>query len=425
MRILYHSAAPWLHTGYATCTEEIAPRIHNGDHEVALQPLSAIESAPIWWHGDELNYKMDERMKVYPAAGNFGLGGVADNFEDFEADLLFTHFDSWMEVARRNIPEMEIPYASYVIVDHDPAPDAVVEQVNNAQSVIAMSEYAEAKLQQKGVRPITIPHGVDTDIYTPLEGDDKPRVIEVVDNMGNEKVRNIDEITLFGMVAANHGDRKNIPNHLEAFKMFLENVDDEAVMYIHTEQTARAGYDLHQVTQELQIPKENLIWAQGDDYGDVGNLYLNNWYNAFDVMLNVSMGESWGLTITEAQSAGTPCIVTNFSSMPEQLGVNPRNPDDDIDWVDEDGYNGRTVGVAPHGLVVEPDAQHWREKVNSKQYLTNPDSIYQAMKYYYENEHLINQHGKDARQHVVDTYDWKRQVIPQFRELFNSIELTL
>lgn len=422
MRILYHSAAPWVKTGYGTCTEEIAPRLHNGEHDVAIQTLSSVRNEPIWWHGDELEYDLEKKMRIYHSNGRFGLMNVEDNFNKYDADVLFTHFDTWMDPARSIIPDLEVPYASYVIVDHDPAPDAVVEQVNNAHEVIAMSKYAVTKLEDKGVRPIYIPHGVNTDVHRPLSSSERPEEIKVANNTGEEKLVDLDDTFIFGMVAANHGDRKNIPNHLEAFKMFLEHVDSDALLYVHTEQNAREGYNLNDIVEEIGIPQQNIIWASAEDYGSVGKEYLNKWYNAFDVLMNISMGESWGLTITEAMAAGTPAIVSNFSSMPEQLGVDPNNPDDYIRWPENYSNNGKTVGVAPHGVVIEPDAHIWREKVSSRQMMINPESIFEGMRFYYEQPGIRQEDGRKAREHVENNYSWKDQVIPAFEQMFNTLE---
>lgn len=416
MKILYHSVAPWVATGYGTCTEEIAGRVHNTKtHEVALQPLDSVRKGDIWYHGEDLKYDLKHPMKVYRATGPFGLNSFEDNFEKAEADLLFTHFDTWMRGARNKIPDSEIPYVSYVIVDHQPAPDAVIEQLNNAYETVCMSEYAKMMLEQKGIRPQQIPHGVDTDIYKPLDEELTPTAIKVRDEQGNEREMSLEDNRVFGMVAANHGDRKNIPNHLQAFKRFLNEVDSDAILYVHTDQNAREGYNLDKVRQEIGVPKQNVIWPRDEDYGNVSSEYLNSWYNTFDVMLNCSMGESWGLTITEAQAAGTPCIVTNFSSMPEQLGASA------TEGIVDGDLNGDII-EHPHGLAVNPTSTVWREKVSSKQFIVDSESIFEAMKYYHNNPDLIKQHGEDAREFVVNNYEWESEVIPQFIKLFDALE---
>jgi glycosyltransferase involved in cell wall biosynthesis len=44
-------------------------------------------------------------------------------------------------------------------------------------------------------------------------------------------------------------------------------------------------------------------------------------FNSFDVLLNPSAGEGFGVPIVEAQACGTPAIVTDFSAMSEVCGA--------------------------------------------------------------------------------------------------------
>jgi glycosyltransferase involved in cell wall biosynthesis len=44
-------------------------------------------------------------------------------------------------------------------------------------------------------------------------------------------------------------------------------------------------------------------------------------YATFDVLLNASMGEGFGLTVLEAQACGIPAIVTDFTAMREVCGA--------------------------------------------------------------------------------------------------------
>jgi len=424
VRILYHSAAPFINTGYGRCTRQIAGRLHNEGHEVAIQTLSSIKNSPVWWHGEEAPYEIDSPIRLYNAEGSFGLGNFEKNFDDFDADILFTHFDTWMETGRKRIPDVDIPYASYVIVDHHPCPTEVVKQVNNAVETIAMSEYGESALQQRGLRPSMIPHGVDTDVHYPLEGDVEPTSfgIETTTSDGDVKKVDTDDVFLFGMVAANMGTRKNIPNHLEAFKLFLDRVDEDAMFYVHTNPNTRQGFDLPRIAKEIGIPRGNLIWPPGDERDDAPDHVLNYWYNAMDVHMNCSMGESWGLTITESQACGTPNIVTNFSSMPEQVHSDMTEEPEKIAEVKSNLSMRGGSYKTTHGITVDPSVPFYKERVNSKQFICHPEDIFRAMKYYYQHDEERLEDAQKAHDYVTDAYSLKETVVPQWLDLFEGLE---
>jgi glycosyltransferase involved in cell wall biosynthesis len=230
---------------------------------------------------------------------------------------------------------------------------------------------------------------------------------------------------LMGMVAANFGSRKNIPNHLEAFKMFLDEVDEDAVLYIHTHPRSQNGYDLTRIAKEIGIPKHNIIWPPEDHRGDAPDKVLLNWYNAMDVHINCSMGESWGLTVTESQMCGTPNIVTNFSSMPEQLGLSPGDHPEAIEPVEHSRMSRGGIYKAPHGVVVDPSAPIYKEKVNSKQMLVHPGDIFKAMRYYYYNEEQRLEDAEEAHEYVSQNYTLRDHVMPQWYDMFDELERRL
>lgn len=419
MKILWHSAAPWVNSGYGRCTREIVSRLQNTEHEVGIKCLSSVSNGEVEWHGEDAPVDFEGSITVHGSEKPFGLGSVQEDFKKGDYDLYHTHFDTWMEVARKHIPEFGIPYSSYVIVDHYPVPDAVVDQVQNAEETFAMSKWAKEVLTEKGTYSKYVPHGVNTDEYHPIEEDsgELPKAIEVVDEGGNHKQVSLEDNFIVGIVAANHADRKRIPEQMEAFERFRKEEDEDAILYVHTEVNSNKGYNLEQVRKEIGIPQENLIWCPPERYRNIGDEELNKWYNCFDVMMNCSMGESWGLTITEAMSAGTPVIVNNFSSMPEQLGKEPR-VSENVDWMGE-------VGIADHGLLVSPTMGLYREKVSTKQYVCTPEDMAEALSVYHNDRDLMEEHGEKAREYVCNNYDWDEHVIPMWVEAFDELETRL
>jgi glycosyltransferase involved in cell wall biosynthesis len=68
-------------------------------------------------------------------------------------------------------------------------------------------------------------------------------------------------------------------------------------------------------------------------------------YSAFDVLLNPSYGEGFGIPIVEAQACGTPVIVSDWTSMPELVGAGWKV--DGEPWYDPDEDRGEAFLLAP------------------------------------------------------------------------------
>jgi glycosyltransferase involved in cell wall biosynthesis len=60
--------------------------------------------------------------------------------------------------------------------------------------------------------------------------------------------------------------------------------------------------------------------ASAWNLGYMGREFMSAIYNAFDVLLNPSMGEGFGVPIVEAQACGVPVIVSDHSAMSELVG---------------------------------------------------------------------------------------------------------
>jgi glycosyltransferase involved in cell wall biosynthesis len=126
------------------------------------------------------------------------------------------------------------------------------------------------------------------------------------------------------MVAANQGNpsfaRKGFPQALQAFARFAADHKD-AWMYMHTNARPTRGDNginleiLSVATgcpaDRLRFPPDN-AWQLGMTQEVVANIYA-----AFDVLLNPSMGEGFGIPIIEAQACGVPVIASDHSAMTE------------------------------------------------------------------------------------------------------------
>jgi glycosyltransferase involved in cell wall biosynthesis len=283
-----------------------APRIAQ-EHELAISAFYGLEGARLDWEG----------IQVFPGlGGEYGNGCLVDHAtrwfgDDPRGGVVMTLMDVWVLS-----PQMasQLNMASWVPVDHDPAPPAVRGFFANSGAIpIAMSRFGQEQLAE--FDPLYVPHGVDLEEFKPHPRD------QVRELTGVDK-----DDFLIGMVAANKGrpSRKSFQQALEAFAIFRRK-HENAKLYLHTTVNPdfAQGEDLPALISSLQIPENSVLIADQyrQAYNPIPPKLMAKIYSSFDVLINPAQGEGFGVPILEAQACGVPAIVTNFSAMKEVCGA--------------------------------------------------------------------------------------------------------
>ncbi|HEU4864982.1 MAG TPA: glycosyltransferase [Actinomycetota bacterium] len=305
-RILWHSNAPWCGVGYGVQTALFTPRIRDLGYDVAISAFFGLEGAQMFWEG----------MPVLPGDGNWGNRFVA-SYAAYHGGgnpkgcLTITLMDVWV-LQNQFLGDLRL--ASWVPVDHDPVPPRVVEFFRrHGARPIAMSAFGAVKLAEAGLDPLYIPHGVDTAVYRPVDGAPAREALGIPG-----------DAFLVGMVANNQGftpPRKAFPEVFEAFARFREKRRD-AVLYVHAERTGvRQGVNLDSLARIYGIDGAVFFPPQVELELGIDSASMAEIFSSFDVLVNPSYGEGFGIPIVEAQACGTPVIVNDFTSMPELVGA--------------------------------------------------------------------------------------------------------
>ena len=182
---------------------------------------------------------------------------------------------------------------------------------------LALGEKAKNKIIEY------VPHGINTNIFYPLENDDEDlkKLREKI--YGKNKV----DFTLF--FNSRNIRRKQIPDTLLAFKYFLDKLPkekaDKCRLILHTEPVSDHGTNLVAVRDYLfGKDSKNIIFSTGK----VTPIELNRLYNLSDAQILLTSNEGWGLSLTEALVTGTPIIANVTGGMQDQM----RFEDEDGNW---------------------------------------------------------------------------------------------
>ena len=323
-----------VHSGVATVAKEIV--IHTAHHFNWVQIAGAIQHPE---KGKKLDLcedtnnvvKIDDAsVFLYPTDGygNPDILRQIISIENPDAIMLITdpRYFTWVFNMEHEI-RRKIPIAYLNIWDDYPAPlynNAFYEACDLLMGISKQTvNINKIVLGNKGKNKLFkyIPHGLNSDIYCPIDKTDKEYQKfkkEIFQNQNPEFVvffnsRNI--------------RRKQIPDSLLAFRVFLDSLPPEKAkncyMILHTELSSDAGTDLEAVREYFfeENYSDNVFFS----LNKLTQTQLNYLYNLADVQILLTSNEGWGLSITEAILSGTPIIANVTGGMQDQMRFEDEN----------------------------------------------------------------------------------------------------
>lgn len=313
MKILWHSVAPWVPTGYGQQTGIMTPRIRDLGHDIALSVYYGLQGAQMSWNGMTChpgyaaNYGSD--VLVPHALRHFGAEHDKSIAQAAARGIIITLGDVWtFETPLLN----QLCVASWVPVDHLEVPAMTRGWFRMSGAVpIAMSRFGETALRDAGFAPLYVPHGIDTATFRPG------------DRAAARAAAGLpDDAFIIGMVANNigkDGNRKAFAEQIAAFAELRKRHSD-AMMVLHTDVDSPLGMDLRTFLAD-HLPQgsysftDPYLYRRGMNAPAVADIH-----RSFDVLSSCSYGEGFGIPIVEAQACGTPVVVTDATAMTELCG---------------------------------------------------------------------------------------------------------
>ncbi|MEM2129906.1 MAG: glycosyltransferase family 4 protein [Candidatus Bathyarchaeia archaeon] len=385
LRILWHSVAPWIASGYGKTTREVCTRLPKYGFEVIISA----------YYGAEPGGIPPYHVPVLPSKfGPYGVASAAQYCKQYNvhAGLLFT--DWW---AFSDFPKIIPRPTLYSPMDHINYPEEIIKFTKEYYKIIGLCKWQQKCLKEIGIESDYIYHGVNLDIFKPL------KKIEARKKFGIDE----DDVFIFGTVAANGDkeDRKSHARSMKAMRYFLDqNPDVRNIIWLyHTIPDDPRGMPLLSIAHKLGL--DNIIRFMDPSLtstmlteGDLAALM-----NCFDIHLLCSKREGFGMPILETQACGVPNICHDFSSMTE--------------LVQGHGWLCKSLG---YGLNLETTP------INAETATPDVYDIAKCIEDAYFHPDKVKKYGEASREFALQ-FDWETIVkdrwVPLLDEMASDIKL--
>lgn len=313
-------------TGFAQVSQNIAAQLLNsGEFQIDVVAIN-YHGMPSEWH------KIFPAIRIFPAAyisgGDlFGRNGYLNLLSSGAYDLTFILQDTFqIEPIGSKIVEIRNSLQShgkktfkwifYYPIDAQPKENWISKSAMLADVPVAYTEYGKSEsvklVPEIEYKLKVIPHGINEKVFYPLN---KEVIAEFKKDYflgrttGKYLVTNINR----------NQPRKDIARTMQIFRLFKNQVP-QSVLYLHMKANDVA-YNLHEMARNFElIPDEDYIIPKDfDENTGLSEKIVNAIYNASDLVMTTTLGEGWGLSMTESMATKTPVIAPNHSSLTEML----------------------------------------------------------------------------------------------------------
>lgn len=260
-------------------------------------------------------------IEFYPVKRDYyGSEVLQEVIEQCMPDILLLHGDIFMftNTLRESLQKYrgKICQIVYYPIDGENFPPKWVPFVQQCDGLIAFNNFAKReteKVTQADVR--VTPLGVDSALFFPMPRDERNRLRQQEFPWMNQRF----VVTWIGRNMI----RKNPGLAIMGFAQWVkEHKVKDALLYMHCADDDRAGCSIMELVRRdfPEIENQIVMPSLFNVSSGISRTILAKLIQCSDVGLNTSIGEGWGMPITETMACGVPVIVPAHTACLEQVG---------------------------------------------------------------------------------------------------------
>lgn len=430
-KILLCTEASFMHTGYSIYTKEVLTRLYaTGKYELAEFAAYSTyddkrrEGIPWKFYANAPHEDNEQEHSQYMSRGlnQFGEWRFEDVCLDFRPDIVWDIRDWWMMEFEQRSPFR--PFYHWVImptIDSRPNQEEWLATYIDADAVFTYSEFGKSVLEKETnglikVKDICSP-AADPKVFKPPKNRKEFRK-----EMGFE-----DDIFIIGTVMRNQ-KRKLYPELINAFAKFVDRYPDigkKTYLYLHTTYPD-LGWDIPRLIRESGVASKILVTYDCKDcdhtfpsffkdarticpptntlsafmpttHSGVSSEKLADIINCFDLYVQYSICEGFGMPQVEAAFCGIPVLSVDYSAMSSVV----RN------------IKGTPIKCS---LFREYETHTYRAYPDEEDFIS---LLFEKLSMSEEDREKLS---KDVREETIKNYDWDK-TSKKWEKYFDSVPL--
>jgi glycosyltransferase involved in cell wall biosynthesis len=383
------------------------PEQFNGYSKVVFElcnELSKFEDIKIFIYGFQNFYKdieharerkLSENVEIYdawlhekPKNKGFGENEFLNYVKETSPDIVIIYNDlvviSTLMKLLNEIPERQFKIIPYIDLVYKNENNNILRAINdNCDGAIAFSHHWKNVLINEDFnKPLwVLEHGFNKSQYFPI-----PKII----------ARKYFEISPDSFIILNlnrNQPRKRWDHCLMAYIKFISNhLDDNIKLLVLT--SLSGGWNLADImkseAKKYNLTLENIkrFFIFIENPQKLSDYDINIMYNVADIGFNTCDGEGFGLCNFEQAAVGVPQIIPHVGGF--------------LDFFDENN----SIPIKPKMSIHYDNS---KDGVGGEAELCMCDDYVDALEKYYNNRELIQIHGENARNRIIQNYEWKKK----------------